>query len=178
MCQQLVVIFMVISSPALLVCTEQLCHYENDPLQIQLDEDSRLWAPTGTYSTVEFHLSTALNTSKIVQISHSEKFPSRSHHATFVSSVRPMTAELMNSKPVTVTLTIFAPSYVSNGARVLITLIVREKPVIGQQHTGCVSNCQIFQSCLINLLSSPFFLKLRLAPLHRAQERRVHCEEK
>jgi hypothetical protein len=80
--------------------------------------------------TVQFHLSLApdVNSTRKAHISHFEKFPSRGRHATFVTSVHSETAELDNDLPVTVTVTIFAPDYVPNETRVLITLIVREKP--------------------------------------------------
>ena len=97
----------------------------NPAIRIQLDSNSVLSAPSGVYTTVQFHLSLAtqtsdpdLNLTKTAQISHFEKFPSRGRHATFVTSVRPQTVELRsNDSPVTVTLTIFAPKYVPNQTR-------------------------------------------------------------
>jgi len=99
-------------------------------VRIQLDSNSVLSAPSGVYATVQFHLSLDpnLNLTKTALISHFEKFPSRGRHATFVTSVRPETAVLGKDMPTTVTVTIFAPNYVPNETRVLITLIVREKP--------------------------------------------------
>ncbi len=62
-----------------------------------------------------------------VNIITSQKFPSKGHHATFVTSVRPQSAILTPDSDVKVTLTIFAPDYVPAGSRILITLTVREK---------------------------------------------------
>ena len=101
-------------------------------VSIELEENSQLWAPAGTYSTVDFKLRLSENTTQVksVLISHLERFPSHSHHATFVTNLRPQAAKIGFEPPVKLRLTIFAPNYVPNGSRVLISLIIREKPNI------------------------------------------------
>ena len=95
---------------------------------------------------MEFHLNATEN--RPVQISYSEKFPSKGHHATFVTALRPSNAQLSSTQPVKVTLTIFAPTYVPNGSRVRITLIVRDKP---KTSSGAVLGLKAFLFSVTNL---------------------------
>ena len=77
---------------------------------------------------LQLSLPNSQNESRAVILSHTEKFPSKGHHATFVTALRPLNAHLSSASPLNVTLTIFAPTYVPNGSRVRITLTVRDKP--------------------------------------------------
>ena len=120
---------------------------------------SSLWTSPGTYQTVVLQLHLPFNDSiknatgqaevgRPIQLSYNEKFPSKGHHATFVTSLRPLTAHLSSALPLKVTLTIFAPTYVPNGSRVQITLIVRDKPKIS---SGAVIGLKSFLFSVTNL---------------------------
>ena len=95
---------------------------------------AKLWTPPGTYQSIDFYLS--LNSPKSsnlsVLISHNEKFPTRGYHATFVSSVTPSSAILTNETVTKVKLSLFIPNYVPANNRVLITLVIQEKPQLSK----------------------------------------------
>lgn len=115
-----------------------------------------MWTSPGTYQTVVLQLHLPFNDIKNatqaevrpIQLSYNEKFPSKGHHATFVTSLRPLTAHLSSALPLKVTLTIFAPTYVPNGSRVRVTLIVRDKPKIS---SGAVIGLKSFLFSVTNL---------------------------
>eukprot|EP00093_Oithona_nana_P006624 06624.XXX_13359_12383_1 [CDS] Oithona nana genome sequencing. len=80
-------------------------------VDITLDPKSSLWTSPGTYQTVVLQLHLPFNDIKNatqtevrpIQLSYNEKFPSKGHHATFVTSLRPLTAHLSSALPLKVT---------------------------------------------------------------------------
>ena len=140
-------------------------HYPISKVKIQLDPIVDLWTSPGTEKTLDLYLSQfhhpdgqdELAKNLSVLISHTEKFPSKGRHATFVTSVRPQSAILRPKESLKVTLTLFVPDYVPMGSRVLITLIIMEKPKIsGGQYQQELLGQKSFQFSTLNISMKSF----------------------